>query len=117
MKIVIKIKPSAEGDKFTCLKGNNNIDKCDFNATFVVAHTIKHCTESYAKDNNNNNSGLQFVQTHSVKKGLKKFTKKGQAAALKEMTQPRRHVAFEPVDANTLSEIERKRAKESLIFF
>ena len=115
LKSEIKIKPSVEGNKFAHLKGNkNNIDECNFNAAFVMTYTIKHCNKSYAEDNNNN--GLQFAQTHSAKKGLKKFSKKGQAAALKEITQLRRHAAFEPADVNALSQIEGKREIESLIF-
>ena len=75
---------------------------------------IKHCNEFYAEDNNNNS--LQFVQTYSIKKGLGKFGKKGRAAALKEMTQLCTHAVFEPVDASTFSQIERKRVIESFMF-
>ena len=114
LKSALKKKPSAEDDKFLHLKGNNNnIDKCDFNTAFAIAHIFEYYNESYAKENNN---ALQFAQTHSAMKDLKKFSKKGQAAALKEMTQLRRCTAFEPIDMNTLSQIKRKRAIESLIF-
>ena len=54
LKSTTKTKPSAEGNKFTHLKGDkNNIDKCDFNTAFPIAHIIKHCTESYVEDNIN----------------------------------------------------------------
>ena len=79
-----------------------------------MAHMIKHHNKSYAENNNNNT--LQFSQTHSVKKDLKNFGEKSQAATLKEMTQLYRRVAFEPIDMNTLSQIKRKRVIESLMF-
>ena len=73
-----------------------------------MAHIIKYYNKSCAEDNNNNKSGLQFAQTHSIKKGLKKFGEKGQADALEEMAQLRRYIAFEAIDMSTLSQIERQ---------
>ena len=85
LKSAIKKKHSAEGNKFKYLKEKNNkIDECDFNTAFVMAHITKCYSESYIEDDNNNE--LQFTQTHSVEKDLKKFSKKSQVATLKEMT-------------------------------
>ena len=57
LKSAIKIKFSAESNKFVHLKGNkNNTDKHDFNIAFVIAYIIKHYDGSQIEDNNNNNN-------------------------------------------------------------
>ena len=59
---------------------------------------------------------LSFVQTHSLKRGLKVFGKRGKEAAHKEMKQPHDRLCFKPIDVSTLTPLERKRAMESLMF-
>jgi len=58
----------------------------------------------------------QHVVTFSLKKGLQKFGMEGRAAAKGEMQQLYHHECFKLVSYNSLSETERKRALESLIF-
>jgi hypothetical protein len=53
-----------------------------------------------------------FVQTYSLKKGVKKFGKRGMAAAQKEMQQLHDRVVFAPIRIQDMTEQERKRAKE-----
>ena len=60
--------------------------------------------------------GVQHVITYSLKKGLQKFGEAGKAAALKEMKQLHDRVCFTPIDVKTLTESERRKAVESLIF-
>ena len=60
--------------------------------------------------------GHQFIQTFSLAKGLQKFGHKGKQAAMKEMQQLHERTVFEPISAEELTTIERKRALESLIF-
>jgi hypothetical protein len=57
-----------------------------------------------------------FLQTYSLKQGIKKFGERGVAAAHKEMRQLHDRVVFEPISIEEMTSIERKRAMESLIF-
>ena len=57
-----------------------------------------------------------FVETYSLKQGLKKFGDRGYAAAHKEMKQFRDRMAFTLLKIADLSPLERKKALESLIF-
>jgi hypothetical protein len=57
-----------------------------------------------------------FVETYSLKKGLKQFGKKGYDAALGEIKQLHDRVVFKPINVADLTQQERKRALESLIF-
>ena len=57
----------------------------------------------------------QFITTHSLKKGLHKFGKKGRVSALKEMKQLLDRKCFHPIDVKSMSPQERKRALESLL--
>ena len=59
---------------------------------------------------------FSFVQTYTLNKGIKKFGKKGYEAAFKEVEQLHKRMVFEPIDVNSLTPKERKRALESLIF-
>jgi len=58
----------------------------------------------------------QFVQTYSLKKGLRKFGKRGESSALKEMKQLDDREVYYPIRIEDLTDQERKRAMESLIF-
>ena len=57
-----------------------------------------------------------FVQTYSLKKGLKHFGDKGKKAVEKEILQLHNRKVFEPIHTNELTALEKKRAMESLIF-
>jgi hypothetical protein len=58
----------------------------------------------------------QFVQSYSLMKGLKKFGGEGRQAAYKEMKQLHDRVVFKPINVSELTEQEKLRAMESLIF-
>ena len=68
------------------------------------------------KFNQHSSEDANFAQTYSLKQGLKKFGEKGTRAAFDEMKQLHIRGVFEPVQFDNLSEIERERAMESLIF-
>ena len=59
---------------------------------------------------------FQFIQTYGLKSGLKKFGGKGKDAATGEMKQLQKRSVFEPIRVKEMTEVERKRAMESLIF-
>ena len=57
-----------------------------------------------------------FLQTYSLKQGIKRFGDKGIAAAHKELKQLNDRVVFEPISIEEMTSLKRKRAMESLIF-
>ena len=59
---------------------------------------------------------FSFIQTYSLKAGIKKFGDKGSEAATKEMKQLHHRKVFKPNMSSELTTQERKRAMESLIF-
>jgi hypothetical protein len=59
---------------------------------------------------------LSFLETYSLKRGLKQFGKRGEEAALGEMKQLHDRGVFAPVDVKSLTQQEKQRAMESLIF-
>jgi hypothetical protein len=64
----------------------------------------------------NNIQASSFLQTYSLKQGIKKFGKQGIEAIHKEMEQIHDQVVFEPIGIEEMTKLERKRAMESLIF-
>ena len=60
--------------------------------------------------------GAQGFVTYSLKQGIQNFGDEAQKSALKEMKQLHDHQYFQPIWKESLSETERKRALESLIF-
>jgi hypothetical protein len=60
--------------------------------------------------------GSQFVVTYSLKKGIQKWGERGRQSALKEMKQLHDRECFEPIHKHQLSQSERHRALESLLF-
>jgi hypothetical protein len=57
-----------------------------------------------------------FIETYSLKQGLKQFGQKGYDVAFGEMQQLNDRAVFAPVDVNKLTQQEKRRAMESLIF-
>jgi hypothetical protein len=57
-----------------------------------------------------------FLQTYTLKQGIKKLGKQGIAAVHKEMKQIHDQVVFEPISIEEMTKLEKKRAMESLIF-
>jgi hypothetical protein len=57
-----------------------------------------------------------FVETYTLKKGLKQFGQKGYQAAHGEMKQLHDRAVFKPIDVKSLTSSEKERAMESLIF-
>ena len=57
-----------------------------------------------------------FAQVYSLSKGLKRFGDKGKAAAYLEMKQLHHRLCWKPTHIEGLSESDRRKAMESLIF-
>jgi hypothetical protein len=64
----------------------------------------------------NDTQASSFLQTYSLKQGIKKFGKQGIKAVHKEMKQIHDRVVFELISIEEMTKRERKRAMESLIF-
>ena len=80
---------------------------------FVKQFRMKTNTKSTKKARK---KAEQFVQTYSLKAGLKKFGETGKESTLKEMKQLDDREVYYPVDVNDLTDQERARAMESLLF-
>ena len=95
-------------------ENTNNTEEYTIENAQVIATVMSYM--------NDNLEGLQdtelaqFVQTYSLMKGLKKFGERGRTAAYSEMKQLHERIAFAPIHIEELTELERKRAMESLIF-
>ena len=92
---------------------NTNTEEYNPEVSTVIARIMCHFQECNDKSET---KFLQFVQTYSLKQGIKKFGKRGTEAAYKEVKQLHERIVFEPVKIGSLTQIERKRAMESLIF-
>ena len=71
-----------------------NTEEYNPEVTTVIARIMCHFQEC------NDKSGkkfLQFVQTYSLKQGIKKFGKRATEAAYKEVKQLHKRIVFEPV--------------------
>ena len=79
----------------------------------VAAIIIDHMNEVSLEGRE---SSMSFMETYNLKKGVMKFGEKGSQAAYKEMKQLHDRVCFKPINTNTLTPTERKRALESLLF-
>jgi hypothetical protein len=80
----------------------------------IIAKTMSHYNSTLA--GMNDLQACSFLQTYSLKQGIKKFGDKGVTAVHKEMKQLNGRVVFEPINIDEMTALERKRAMESLIF-
>jgi len=80
-----------------------NMEEYTMHNARVLANTICH-------------ANYMFIQTYSLKAGIKKFGEQGRKAALDEMKQIHDRVVFHPIRIDNMSETERKHAMESLMF-
>jgi hypothetical protein len=80
----------------------------------IIAKTIHHFNTALA--GMNDLQACSFLQTYSLKQGIRKFGDKGTAAAKKELGQLHGRVVFEPIGIEEMTMLEKKRAMESLIF-
>jgi len=74
------------------------------------------CTFNERQANRKLNVGTQNVATHTLNQAMKKWGESASEAALKEMKQPPDRKCFVPTHADTVSDDERKRAMQSLLF-
>ena len=106
-------KPSFQDKKYLHLhvQTTNNTSHYDTDRALIGAIIIDRLNLMHLTKEE-----LALVQTYTLKKGLKKFKKKGYVAAFGEMKQLHDRVCFRPIDPSTMTKSERKKAMETLIF-
>jgi hypothetical protein len=132
---MLEVNPSTEDDTDPNVRTarSGRVSRPPSKLTIVQhqLHTRAHCQEEYTTDNAKvitmtmcylnemsiDIEAFHFVQSYSLKRGLQKFGQKGRDAAYKEMEQLHDRVVFEPIRIEDLTEIEKRRAMESLIFW
>ena len=85
----------------------------DFMTAQVAANVINQFNMAAI---NNTHKHHAFVETYSLKRGIKTFGQRAKDAAFGEMKQLHERAAFVPIDVSKLSPKERRRAMRSLIF-
>ncbi|KAI2510062.1 Reverse transcriptase (RNA-dependent DNA polymerase) [Fragilaria crotonensis] len=95
-------------------QAHNVCEQYSIETARVIAITMCHMADM--RFNPKCKTAHQFIQSYSLMKGLKKFGHKGREAAYKEMKQLHERVVFKPIKIAELTEQERQRAMESLIF-
>jgi Reverse transcriptase (RNA-dependent DNA polymerase) len=80
----------------------------------VIAKIIHHYNNTAFAASSNRE--LSFLETYSLNKGLKHFGDKGYKAAFDKVRQLHERSVFKPINVSDLTQLERKRAMESLIF-
>ena len=93
---------------------NNVLEDYTAEEAKVLATVI--CQFNERMDTSKIQQGNQFVVTYSLKKGIHEFGIQGRNSVLKEMQQLHDRECFKPIAIETLTQTERKRALESLIF-
>ena len=93
---------------------DENTVECDSDMGIALA-TIA-CTFNEHQANRKLNVGVQNVVMHTLNQAMKKWGESASDAALKEMKQLPDRKCFVPMHADAVSDDERKRAMQSLLF-
>ena len=92
-------------------KTDENIHEYDTEECNIVAITMCHYNEKPVKM-----SGKSFVTTCSLNQGKREFGTREDDATCKKMGQIDKRLVFEPIKLESLTEEEKKKAIESLLF-
>jgi len=79
----------------------------------VIATTMHHINMVLCKKEHKHHS---FVETYSLKRGIKTFGKRAEQSAASEMEQLHKRTAFAPINVSNITPKERSRAMESFLF-
>jgi hypothetical protein len=94
---------------------DNNTEHYSSDSAQIIAMTMVHYNTELIGMNETQASS--FLQTYSLKQGIKKFGKPGIEAVHKEMKQIHDRVVFEPISIGEMTKLERKRAMEQSLIF
>ena len=95
------------------IRSNATIKEYSLENASLIANIMMHFNVKLAS--HDDRQALSFIQTYSLKAGLKKSGQTGKEAVIKEMRQLH-NVVFKPIRISDMTARERKRAMESLIF-
>jgi hypothetical protein len=90
-----------------------NTEEYTLESVQIIAMTMLHYNTALVM---NDLQACSFLQTYSLKQGIKKFGSKGVTAARKELHQLHNRVVYELINLTKMKTLERKRAMKSLIF-
>jgi hypothetical protein len=93
---------------------DDNTEHYSSESAQIIAMTMVHYNTEFIGMNDTQASS--FLQTYSLKQGIKKFGEQGIKAVHKEMKQIHDRVVFKPISIEKITILKRKRAVESLIF-
>ena len=115
--------PPSERRNISSMKGqshsgirieDDNTVECNSDMGVILATIV--CTFNERQANRKSNVGVQNVATHTLNQAMKKWGESASDAALKEMKQLLGRKCFVPTHADAISDDERKRAMQSLLF-
>ena len=76
----------------------------------IIAHVMVHLSHKYGRD------GIVGAQQHILQKGLKLYGGRGESAVKKEISQLSTRKCFEPINIESLSTEEKRKAVDALMF-
>jgi len=110
--------PTRYGTMYQHLHSKTENERCDEYIS-EMAIILAHIMCQYDATNTRRMSKkkfYRFVQTYTLNRGIKRFGMDAKRSAFKEMKQLHDRIVFKPVRIEDLTELEKKRATESLIF-
>ena len=110
--------PTRYGTLYQHLHSKMEKERCDeysSDTAVILAHIMCQYDESNTRKMSKKKF-YQFVQTYTLNKGIKRFGMEAKRSAFKEMKQLHDRIVFKPVRIENLTELEKKRAMESLMF-
>ena len=113
---VDQYEPSMKGQSYNqCHLHTQSNDQTEYDTEHarLIANVMTDMNERAKCGNLTEHS---FVESFSLKKGLKKFGQQGYEAAFGEMKQLHDRTVFKPIDVSKLTQQEKQRSLESLIF-
>lgn len=89
-------------------------EEYDVETAAIIAKVMLHIQLSTA--GMTTDEAYSFIQTYSIDRGIKEFGERGWSAGVKEMSQLHNREVFAPIHVHELTEEEKKKALESLMF-
>ena len=114
-KPVVQYKPSMAKKDYNA---NNFVTQVLDNATYdaEIALMMAKTIFKFRDRSTNAIAGMSFAKTYSLKAGIRVLGERGEKAAFDEVNQLHQRGCFDPVDVTSLSQEERDKVLESLIF-
>ena len=112
-------QPMEQSHNIITQSTSTKTKRCSKGFAFILVRTIQRIREKLNQNGIgtiNNQEEQSYAQTYNVPQAIKKFGEPAKSAAKKEIKQLHDRHCFDPIDPKDLSNSERKKAMESLIF-